>query len=78
MVKKAVYKGFTLAQDYLRHINDIVFGTKLSDDDLHKKVLTERIRKICIGLPWQPVVSREVKDKIIKEADMAKIIDLIF
>ena len=74
MVKKAVHKGFILTHDYLRYINDIVFGTELSGNDLYKKILMKRIEEILsVRLPsWQPVLNKEAEDKIIKEADKSK------
>jgi len=72
MVKKAVHKGYILTQDYLSYINDVVFRAELTSDDLNDKILTKRMERICLGLPWQPVVSREAKGKIIEEADKAK------
>ena len=74
MVKKAVHKGFTLIHDYLSYINDVVFRTSLTNDDLNKKILTKRIEEILtVRLPsWQLVLNKEAKDKIIKEADKSK------
>jgi len=72
MVKKTVYKGFTLTQDYLRYINDVIFGTELSDDNLNSKILTKAIEEIYSDLPWQSVLYKEAEDKIIKEADKSK------
>lgn len=73
MAKKAVWKGFALTQDYLGYINDVIFGTELSDDNFNNKILTKRIEGLSVRLPsLQPLVSTEVKDKIIKEADKSK------
>ena len=43
ILKKAVRKSFILAQDYLRYVNDAIFGTELTDNDLYKKI-EERIK----------------------------------
>ena len=50
------------------------FGTELSDNNLHKEILANRIEEVLsIRLPfWQPFASKEIKDKIIKEADKSK------
>lgn len=49
-------KDFILIQDYLKYIGNVIFGTELSDGNLHKKTLTERIGQISFDLPWQPVL----------------------
>jgi len=72
VVKKAVHKGFTLTQDYLRYINDIIFEIGLSDDELNKKILMEKIEETYSNLSLLPVLCKEAKDKIIKEADKSK------
>jgi len=72
VVKKAVCKGFTLTQDYLEYLKDIIFGTELSDDELHKKLLSAKIKEIYFGLSWQPLLNEEIKNKMIEEADKAK------
>ena len=72
MVKKAVYEGFTLAQDYLRYINDFVFGTELTNEDLYDKTLTNKIEETYFYLSWQPLVSKGIKGKTIEVADKSK------
>ena len=72
MAKKAICKGFALTQDYLDYLENIIFGTELSDSDLQKKVLSARIEEIYFGLPWQPLLSKEIKNKIIEQADKAR------
>ena len=72
MVRKVVHKGFTLAQDYLRYVNDVIFGTELTDDDLYKKILTKKIERVSVDLSCRPLLSNQVKDKIIEKADKAK------
>ena len=72
MVKKAVHKGFTLTQDYLRYINDVVFGAEPSDNDLNSKILMEKIEETCFNFPWQVFARKGIKDKIIEEADKSK------
>ena len=67
MVKKAVYKGFALAQDYLRYINDAIFGTELTNDGINNKILTKKIEETYFDLHWQPVANKGIKDKIIEE-----------
>ena len=72
MAKKAIYKVFGLTHDYLDYLENIIFGTELSDSDLQKKVLSTRTEEIYFGLPWQPFLSKEIKNKIIEEADKAR------
>jgi len=72
MVKKAVHKGFTLTQDYLRYINDFIFGIELSDYNLNNKILMKKIEEIYFDLHWQPFASKGIKNKIIEEADKSK------
>lgn len=72
MVRKVVHKGFILAQDYLRYVNDVVLGTELNGDDLYKKILTKKIERVSVDLSCRPLLSNQVKDKIIGEADKAK------
>lgn len=72
LVKKAIWKGFTLTQDYLRYINDTIFETELSDDNLNIKILTKDIEETYSDLSWQPVLCKEAKDKIIEDVDKSK------
>lgn len=72
MVKKAVHKGFTLTHNYLKYINDVVFRTGLSDDNLNSNILTEKIEETYIGLSWEALLTEGIKGKIIEEADKAK------
>lgn len=72
MVKKAIWKGFTLTQDYFRYINDAIFGTELSDKNLNIKILMEKIEDTCNGLPWQPAANKRISGKIIEKADKSK------
>lgn len=72
MVKKAIHKGFTLTHNYLRYINDVVFGTGLSDDNLNNKILMEKIEETYIGLSREVLLIEGIKGKIIEEADKAK------
>jgi len=73
MAKKAICKGFALTQDYLDYLENIIFGTELSDSDLQKRVLLARTGEIYFGLPWQPLlISKEIKNKIIEQADKAR------
>jgi len=72
MVKKAVHKAFTLTQDYLRYIHDVVFGTEPSGNNLNNKTLMENTEETYFEILWQPEVSKGIRDKIIKEADKSK------
>ena len=72
VVKKAVHKGFVLTQDYFRYINDVVFGTERSNDNLNTKILTKDIEDTYSGLSWQPILYKKVKDKIIEDVDKSK------
>jgi len=72
MVKKAVHKGFALTHNYLKYINDVVFRTGLSDDNLNSNILIEKTEKTYFDLPWQPFASKGINGKIIEEADKAK------
>ncbi len=72
MVKKVVHKGFTSTQDYLRYINDVVFGTKLLNEDLYNKTLTNKVEETYFDLSWQPLASKGIKDKTIEVADKSK------
>lgn len=72
MVKKAVRKSLTLVQSYFRYINDIILGTKLTDNALKEKLLSPKIEEIQFSLSWRPLLPNELKDKIIEEADKAR------
>lgn len=37
IARKAIYKGFTLIQDYIKYFNVVLFRTKSSDNNLCKK-----------------------------------------
>lgn len=72
MVKKTVHKGFTLTQDYLRYINDVVFGTEVSNNNLNSKILMENIEETCLGFPRGVLLTEGIKGKITEEADKVK------